>query len=121
MALNYDKIRVLWIEDQPGIGEQSENLEEYSELFEIINYANTSAVGSIEKYEEFLFHHLTNFDSSDTKQTSVFPVEIVSVDYDLSKNAPDSNTVGRKNWKHNTDIRLIRSSSQSKNHQGTQP
>jgi len=99
MKQQYDKIRVLWIEDLPGLGIQKADLREYKRFFEVVGRTESVkivSVRSVEEYNALLVHHFAILEDADSRQTSPLPVEIVSADYDLSKFTPDSDIIGDK-------------------------
>jgi hypothetical protein len=111
MKTSYDKLRVLWIEDLPGLGVQKEDIEDFGQYFEVVKGANSSAVRSIEEYNALLVDHFNVLKDAKTMENSQFPVDIVSADYDLSKFTPGSDHVGDKNRKDSDDYAEKRSSS----------
>ena len=114
MIQKYDKISVLWIEDLPDIGLQSEGLGEFGEFFKVIGNANTDAVRTIEEYDNLLVRHSKVLKENNSSIISPFPVEIVSADYDLSKFKTGNNIVGDKNRKFGSNFEDLRSSSKSR-------
>ena len=90
--MSFDKIKILWIEDQPDSGNPPRDLGEYADFFEInINSSKQNdSVQSIKQYSELveLYHKGEGND--------LFPVEIIAADYDLSKYNPSGNTVGKE-------------------------
>lgn len=79
---SFDRIRILWIEDRPGEdGTTPNKLPEIFEPYFEIPYKNDSGALS--------FDSLATFDKLKAfwvdGNTDLFPVEIVTVDYDMSK------------------------------------
>jgi len=113
----YDKIRVLWIEDLPGRAAQEatleETLERYDTFFEIVG-ENKSACRSFEQYDTLLGHHFSYLKNKGGHQKSPLPVEIIAADYDLSKFNPGSEKTGDKNRRSQHNYSDMRGSSGSK-------
>ena len=90
---SYEKIKILWIEDLPDEGHPPRSLGTYSDFFEVAfkdDGGRSEPVKSIEEFNGLLRGYLDRGDGD----KSVFPVEIVASDYDLSKHNSSGHKAG---------------------------
>ena len=90
----FNKIRILWIDDLPHIGEPVRSLGDYDDFFKVVCTNDEGENDSVKSIEEF--NQLLKVQLSPNEEPAVFPVEIVAIDYDLSKHNPSRNKVGKR-------------------------
>ena len=89
----FDKIAILWIDDIPESGHPERGLGVYDRFFEVVckdDADNNDSLKSIEDFNQLLKDYL-----SPNAKASVFPVELVAVDYDLSTYNPSGQMAGQ--------------------------
>ncbi|NQU25450.1 MAG: hypothetical protein HQ567_29555 [Candidatus Nealsonbacteria bacterium] len=90
---SFDKIAILWIDDIPESGHPERGLGVYDPFFEVVckdDAGKNDSLKSIEDFNQLLKAYL-----SSNANDSVFPVELVAIDYDLSTYNPSGKTAGQ--------------------------
>ena len=89
----FDKIAILWIDDMPESGHPERGLGVYDRFFEVVckdDAGRNDSLKSIEGFNQLLKDYL-----SPNAKESVFPVELVAVDYDLATYNPSGQRAGQ--------------------------